>query len=73
MADRRKLAVLRAEHGLTRMEMASKIGVSRSTYSAIENGRRDCSPKFIGRLQAAFNIPDEDVWGLLKIHNESEE
>ncbi len=67
MADRRNLKVFRAKHGLTRQKMADKIGVSRSTYSEIENAKRGCSEAFLKKLQAAFNIPDEDMWNLTKV------
>ena len=73
MADRRNLKVLRAMHGLTTKEIAERIGVSRSTYSEIENAKRGCSPKFLEQLQAAFDIPDEEVWKFAKIFEESEE
>ena len=72
MADRRNLAVLRAKHGLTRAEMADKIGVSRSTYSEIENGKRSCSQKLLAKLQAAFEIPDAEMWELTKIFDDKE-
>ena len=72
MADRRNLAVFRARYGLTRNAMADKIGVARTTYSEIENAKRDCSMRFLEKLQAAFNIPDSDMWALTKIHNDNE-
>lgn len=72
MADRRNLTVLRAKHGLTRQEMAKKIGVTRSTYSEIENAKRDCSTKFLSKLQSAFNIPDSEIWELTKVFDEKE-
>ena len=68
MAKRRNLAVLRAMHGLNRQEMADKIGVSRSTYSEIENGKRGCSQAFLNKLQAAFNVRDADIWELTKTY-----
>ena len=73
MADRRNLMILRAKHGLTRAEMADKIGVSRSTYSEIENGKRSCSQKFLSKLQAAFDIPDTDMWELTKVFDDKKE
>lgn len=72
MADRRNLSVFRAKHGLTRKQMADKIGVNRGTYSDIENAKRDCSPKFLAKLQSAFDIPDAEMWALTKIYDESE-
>lgn len=73
MADRRNLTVLRAKHGLTRAKMADKIGVSRSTYSEIENGKRSCSQAFLAKLQAAFDIPDADMWELTKVFDDKKE
>lgn len=67
MADRRNLAVFRAKQGLTRSEMAEKIGVNRGTYSDIENAKRDCSQKFLDKLQAAFDVPDAEMWELTKV------
>lgn len=72
MADRRNLAVFRAKHGMTRKEMADKIGISRSTYSDIENGKRACSTKFLSKLQEAFSIPDAEVWRLTEVFNDKE-
>lgn len=70
--NRRNLAVFRAKHGMNQSEMADKIGVSRSTYSQIENGKRNCSQTFLNKLQAAFEIPDESVWELTKIYIEKD-
>lgn len=72
MADRRNLTVLRAKHGLTRQGMADRIGVSRSSYSDIENGKRGCSQSFLDKLQVAFEIPDADMWELTKIFEDKE-
>ena len=70
--DRRNLKVLRVQHGLSQKEMAAKIGVSRSIYGEVEKGTRNCSHAFLAKLQAAFNIPDADMWALTKIYDESE-
>lgn len=73
MADRRNLTVLRAKHGLTRSAMADRIGVSRSTYSEVENGKRGCSQSFLNKLQAAFDIPDAEMWELTKVFDDEKE
>lgn len=70
MADRRNLIIFRAKHGLNQQEMARRIGVSRSTYSEIENAKRNCSPSFLVKLQEAFNVPDEEMWALMKVIEE---
>ena len=64
---RRNLKVFRVKSGLTQSEMAAKIGVSRSTYSEVESGKRMCSNVFMDKLQAAFNIPDNEMWYLTKL------
>lgn len=73
MADRRNLKVLRAKNGLTQAQMSEKIGISRSIYSEVETGKRACSTEFLAKLQAAFHIPDADIWKYSKIFEESEE
>lgn len=70
--ERRNLKVLRVKHGLNQGEMAQRLGVSRSSYSDIESGKRNCSPAFMRKLQTAFDIPDADMWALTKTYNESE-
>lgn len=73
MADRRNLKILRAQHGLTRAEMADKIGVSRNTYSEVENGKRGCSQSFLNKLQAAFDIPSANMWNLTEVFDDKKE
>ena len=70
--DRRNLKVFRVKHGLSQQKMAAKIGVSRSIYSEVEKGTRNCSPAFLEKLQSAFNIPDADMWALTKLFDERE-
>ena len=70
--DRRNLKVFRTQHGLNQGEMAKKIGVSRSIYSEVESGKRNCSQRFLRNLQKAFDIPDADMWALTKTYDESE-
>lgn len=72
MADRRNLIVFRVKRGLTSQQMADKIGVARSTYSDIENAKRNCSLTFLNKLQTAFNIADQEMWSLTKITNKKE-
>lgn len=70
--DRRNLKVLRVKHGLSQKEMAERIGISRSMYGEVEKGARNCSPAFMRKLQAAFSIPDAEMWALTKIYQEGE-
>lgn len=64
---RNKLRYLRViQHNLTQAEMAAKIGVSRTTYSRVENGTAEASKLFLNRLQTAFSIPDGEIWSYTK-------
>lgn len=56
-------------HGLrlSQQEMADKIGCSRATYSSIESGSRNGTMTFWGKLQKAFDVPDTEIGGLMRI------
>lgn len=64
--ERRRLKVFRVERGLTQAAMAHVMGVSRSGYVDVETGKAGASERFARKLQRAFGIPDEEIWGLLK-------
>lgn len=61
---RNKLKVLRVINGLTQQQMAEKTGVSVSTYSLIEQGKRRGSQEFWLKLQKEFDLKDGEVWQL---------
>lgn len=63
---RTNLKIFRIKHNLTQNNIAQKIGCGRDAYNAIENGMRNPSYEFIEKLQAAFDIPNADVWELLE-------
>ena len=52
---------------LKQSEMAKVLGISRTTYGFIENGKRGGTAEFWNRLQTKFNVPDEDMWALQKL------
>lgn len=60
----KELIKLRVDHDLTQTQMATICGVSVSTYSLIENGKRRGSKKFWQTLQAHFNLDGEQMWKL---------
>ena len=60
------LKVLRVENHLTQDEMAKKVGVSRPTYAAVENGQLRGSEGFWKVVQGKFEIPDEKMWELMR-------
>ena len=63
---RDNLYMLRCKEKLTKGEMATKTGVSRTTYTLIENGKRDGSLTFWNALKSAFNVPDEEMYSLMR-------
>ena len=63
---RTNLKVFRVKHNLTQDAIAAKIGVKRSTYSAVEKGVRNGKQTFWQALQKAFDVPDSEVWDLTK-------
>lgn len=64
---RNGLYMFRCSKRLSRSQMAEKIGCHRETYSAIERGDRDGRMKFWNALQVAFDIPDTEIGGLMKV------
>lgn len=63
---RYKLYMLRCSKKLTKGEMAEKTGVSRVTYTLIENGKRDGSQAFWEAVQREFEVPDEKMYPLMQ-------
>lgn len=61
-----KLKMFRTSLDLSQEDMAKVLGVSRSQYSQIENGKRDGTLSFWKKLQRVFDISDEDMWALAK-------
>lgn len=59
------LLKMRKRLQLTQAEMADKIGVSRSQYGMVEQGRRQGTHEFWKKLQCAFDVPDNEMWQLM--------
>jgi putative transcriptional regulator len=57
-----RLRVLRAEKGWSQAELAQKVGVSRNSINAIENGKFDPSLPLAFRLVELFDLRIEDVF-----------
>lgn len=68
---RNGLYMFRHAHRLSQREISEKIGCNRATYAAIENGKRDGAMTFWRKLQAAFDIPDAEIGGLMKIDEDT--
>lgn len=54
-----KLLEFRLSKGLNKIEMAKKIGVSRSYYEKIEFSKRNLTVNFLRKLKKAF--PEFDI------------
>lgn len=67
---RTNLRVFRVKHKLSQNEIAEKLGCVRSTYTAIENGKRNGKQNFWSTLQKTFDVPEVDMWELMKIDEE---
>jgi antitoxin component HigA of HigAB toxin-antitoxin module len=50
------LDFLRAQHGMTQAQLASKAGISASTVSEIISGSRTCTVEQICKLAKLFNV-----------------
>ena len=53
---------LRTERGLTQVQFAEALGVSRQTVNALETGRYDPSLPLAFRISAVFSLPIEQIF-----------
>lgn len=57
-----RLAVLRAERGLSRLQLANAIGVNYQTIGYLERGEYSPSLELAFRLSAFFTLPIEAIF-----------
>lgn len=57
-----RIRVLRAEKGWSQAELAEKVGVSRNSINAVENGKFDPSLPLAFRIVDLFGLKIEDVF-----------
>ena len=57
-----KLRVLRAERDWSQAELAERLGVSRQTVNAIENGKYDPSLPLAFKMARLFEMPIEGIF-----------
>jgi putative transcriptional regulator len=57
-----RIRVLRAEKGWSQAELAKKVGVSRNSINAVENGKFDPSLPLAFRIVEVFELKIEDVF-----------
>lgn len=70
---RTNLKVFRTARKLRQTDIAYELGVSRATYSFIERGVRSGSAEFWQKLQREYNVPDEQMYFLMKLDEERKE
>ena len=58
-----QLKVLRKKAGLTQADVASKLGIDRSTYTKYETGQSEPSFEMVQRLSALFGVSIELLVG----------
>ena len=63
---RRNLKVFRVSKGLRQSDIAKQLGMTSASYSMIEQGKRDGTITFWNKLKETFNIPDCEMWSLMK-------
>lgn len=64
MNKRFNLKVFREKQGLTQEEIAQKLGISKSHYTALELGKLDPSFGLLERFSEIFEY--DDIWFLFK-------
>ena len=62
LAMKNRIRVLRAEKGWSQAELAEKVGVSRNSINAVENGKFDPSLPLAFRIADTFELRIEDVF-----------
>ena len=60
------LKVKRVEKGLTQKEVSKQLGIVNTGYSLIETGKRSGKLEIWLAIQKLFEIPDEEMWGIIK-------
>jgi putative transcriptional regulator len=71
--DRDRLAVLRAERGLSRKQLADKLGINYQTIGYIERGDYNPSLELALTLAELFRLPIEAIFSLKPMTPLSEE
>lgn len=59
---RNKLWEIRLKQNLTQYEVAQKVGISRTTYTNIELGKKNPSLKIALRIKNALNYKEYDIF-----------
>ena len=66
IVKRKNLIKFRVDLGLKSIEMAEKLGITRTKYSNIENCRVNPSFGFMQKFEGIFKDQYEDIWELFR-------
>ena len=70
---RHKLKKVRLDLGLTQVEVATRAGIDRSTYTNIELGHKNPSLKVAIRIKQALGQTEDDIFLVTKVSKRHEE
>lgn len=62
---RYKLMAWRKLLGYNQIDIASKLGITVSTYSNIENNKRNCGIDTWLKIQNIFGFDDAEMWSIV--------
>ncbi|MCP1237985.1 helix-turn-helix transcriptional regulator [Gluconobacter kondonii] len=65
----KKVATLRRAHGMSQVDLAKAVGLSRSAIAALETGRTSNANKHLPKLAKLFQVPTELFLGGMVEHN----
>lgn len=63
---RQKLKARRASFGYTQQTVADNVGITRTYYTEIENGNRNCALQIWFRIADLLQIPENEIVSYIK-------
>lgn len=63
---RYKMRKVRLEHYMSVEDISIKLNTTKNNIYLIEQGKRNGSYEFWKNFQNLFQIPSEDMWGIIK-------
>ncbi len=62
MEIREKIRALRKQKGLRAADIAEKVGISRSFYTLLENGKRRLTTEYLERISKALRVSPGEIY-----------
>lgn len=66
IAKNKGLYMLRVKRCWSQEAAAERLGIPLASYKLIEQGKQEGKPRTWLKVQKTYNIPDEDMWTLIK-------